>query len=269
MPSTSFMDLAFQVSPLHQSPAATVCLLTLPISTILSYHAAHYVTGNMTIAASGNLRHDDAVAMLAAAFAGLPVGPRTVRASSRNRSKRSLVFWRRGDTSLTSTIRLGWPVAGEQSPDWPALIILSDLLGGVGERLAGSVRDHHAVATGVDADYLDFSDAGALMLEASAPADQTSTVVDLLLAEVQRLRAGDISDEDVAEVKRATAGERAVDAELNLQQTDRATDTAAGVLQSYDTEIARLSAMSRPPMCSVSRSTYLDPTNYTLVILHQ
>jgi predicted Zn-dependent peptidase len=263
-----FMDLAFQVSPLHRSPAATVCLLTLPVSAILSYHAAHYVTGNMTIAASGNLRHDDAVASIATAFAGLPAGPRTIRAAVPEPIETQPRFLETGDASLTSTIRLGWPVAGEQSPDWPALVILSDLLGGVGERLAGSIRAHHVVGTGVDASYLDFSDAGALMLQASAPADQTGAAVNLLLAEVQRLRDGDVSAADVDEVMRATAGERAVDSELNLEQTTRATDEASGVLQSYDTILARLAAVTPADVQRVAQ-TYLDPVNYSLVILHQ
>jgi predicted Zn-dependent peptidase len=263
-----FMDLAFQVSPLHRSPAATVCLLTLPVSAILNYRAVHYVTGNMTIAASGNLRHDDAVASLAAAFAGLPVGPRTSRAAVPEPVETQPRLLETGDASLTSTIRLGWPVAGEQSADWPALSILSDLLGGVGERLAGSVRSHHVVATQVDSSYLDFSDAGALMLQASAPADQTSTVIDLLLAEVQRLRAGDLSDADIQEVTQATAGGRAVDNELNLQQTGRATDEAAGVLQSYDAVLSRLATVTPADVQRVAQ-TYLDPVNYSLVILHQ
>lgn len=263
-----FMDLAFQTSPLRRSPAASVCLLNLPISAILAYRAKQYVTGNMVIAASGNLRHDDAVNRIATAFAGLAVGPRLARPAVPEPVETQPRFTETGDASAPATIRIGWPVVGDDNPDWPALTILSDILGSVGERLAETVRVNHAVATGVDADYLDFSDAGALMITASAPAEQVSTVNALLLEQVQRLRDGDLTDADVQEAVRATAGERAVDSELNLRQTNRATDEASGVLQSYDEVLAALESVTPADVQRVAQQ-YLDPANDSVVILHQ
>jgi predicted Zn-dependent peptidase len=262
------MNLVFRTSPLRRSPAATVCLLTLPISTILAYRAQHYVTGGIAIAASGNLKHDDAVAMIANAFAGLPVGPAFQRTPVPEPVETDLRTNFDGTGSGPTTLRVGWPVSGVRSDDWAPMVILSDILGDTGSRLSESVRDHLVFATGVGADYYDFSDAGVLMLSATTDSDHANTVTALVLAEVQRLRDGDVSQDDVDAAVRATAGERAIDSELNLNQTERAAEEVAGTLQSYDEVLARLQAVTPADVQRVAQ-TYLDPNAFSLVVLQQ
>lgn len=263
-----FVKLVFQTSPLRHSPADVDCLATMTNDTVFGYLAQHYVTGNMVIAASGDLQHDDAVAKIARAFAGLPVGPRELRPAIPEPIETQPRMQETGDSAAPTTIRLGWPVPGDSDADWAAMAILSDILGPVGQRIAESVRVTHTDATDLDATYRDFSDAGALILNASAPAGGAKTTIGLLLAEVQRLRDGDVSDEDVQEAIRATEGSRAVDSELNLTQTGRAIDEAVGMLQSYDEVVARLRTVTPADVQRVAQ-TYLDPSNYSLVVLHQ
>ena len=263
-----FIKLVFRTSPLRHSPADIDCLPGMSDDTVFSFLAKHYMTGNIAIAATGNLQHDDAVAKIAAAFAGLPPGPREARPPAPEPIETDSRMVESGDPSTTATIRLGWPVAGVNSPDWAPLTILADILGSTGERLAQVVRDTHSVGTNVDASYLDFSDGGALMLSATTPAAQSGTVAQLLLGQVQRLRDGDISDADVQQAQTATVGARAVSTELNLDQSGRATDEVAGTLQSYDEVLARLEAVSAADIQRVAQ-TYLDPANYSLVVSHQ
>jgi predicted Zn-dependent peptidase len=226
------------------------------------------VTAGVAIAVSGKLSHDEAIVKIAKAFAGLPVGPRFARPAVPEPIEREPRTFEGGDGTGPVTVRLGWSAPGADSPDWPAMVIVSDILGSIGQRLAETVRIHHAVATGIDASYLDFSDAGALMLGATVPPDQKDSVLDLLLTEIGRLRGGDLSDADVAEAIRATAGQRAVDAELNLRQTNRALEEEAGVLESYDEMLARLQGVTPAEVQRIAQ-TYLDPVNYSLVLLHQ
>ena len=262
------MDLIFQTSPLRRSPAATICLLTLPISTILAYRAQHYVTGGIAIAASGNLKHDDAVAMIARAFAPLPNGPRFPRTAVPEPVETDLRVNRDGSGTGPTTLRIGWPVSGVNSADWAPMVILSDILGETGSRLAQTVRGHLVFGTSVGADYYDFSDAGSLMLTASTDPSHADAVSALFLSEIQRLRAGDISDDDVRTAVHATAGQRALDSELNLNQTERAVEEVSDTLQSYDEVLARLQAVTPAEVQRVAL-TYLDPNAFSLVVLQQ
>jgi predicted Zn-dependent peptidase len=262
------MQLVFKTSPLSRSPAATVCLLTLPISTILEYRAQHYVTGNIAIAASGNLKHDEAVAMIAKAFAGLPVGPANVRPfvpEPRETDMRMMVDGTEGETA---TVRIAWPVAGINTPDWAAMTILSDILGDTGSRLAQTIRDNAVFASGVGADYVDFSDAGALTLRATTDPAEVQSVSVLLLNEVQKIRDEGVSEADVQAAIKATAGERALDAERNLDQTYRAVSEVSGTLESYDEVLSRLETVKPADVQRVAQ-TYLDPAAYSLVVFLQ
>jgi predicted Zn-dependent peptidase len=263
-----FQKLVFQTSPLRHSPADIDCLPDMTTDTVFSFSAKHYVTGNIAIAASGNLDHESAVTKIATAFAGLPVGPREPRPAMPEPIETQPRMAESGDPAATATIRLGWPVAGEDNPDWAPTTLLADILGSVGERMAQAVRDAHAVGTNIDASYLDYSDAGALMLSATAPADQAHAVTQLLLGQVQRLRDGDLSDADVQAALTAATGARAVSTELNLDQVGRATDEVAGSIQSYDEELARLQTVKPADIQRVAQQ-YLDPDNYSLVVSHQ
>jgi len=263
-----FIKLVFQTSPLRHSPADIDCLPAMSNDTVFAFLKQHYVTGNIAIAASGNLDHDDAVAKIASAFAGLPVGQREVRPPVAEPIENQPRLTESGDPSATATIRIGWPVAGEDSPDWAPMTLVADILGSVGERMAQVVHDTHAVGTQIDASYLDYSDAGALMLSATAPADQATTVTQLLLGQVQRLRDGDLTDADVQAAVTATAGAKAVSTELNLDQAGRATDDVAGTLQSYDEILARLQTVTAADIQRVAQQ-YLDPANYSLAVSHQ
>jgi predicted Zn-dependent peptidase len=148
------------------------------------------------------------------------------------------------------------------------MVILSDILGDTGSRLAQSARDNVVFASGVSADYLDFSDAGALVLRASTDPSEVEPMSFLFLQEIQKLRDGQVSDADVQAAITATAGQRALDAELNLDQTYRAVTTVSGTLQSYDEALARLGAV-RPADIQRVAQTYLDPAAYSLVIFLQ
>jgi predicted Zn-dependent peptidase len=262
------MDLVFRTSPLRRSPAATVCLLTLPVSSILAYRAQHYVTGGIAIAASGNLKHDQAVALIAKAFSGLPTGPAFQRPAVAEPIETDMRANFDGSGAGPTTLRIAWPVSGVLSDDWAPTVILSDILGDTGSRLSQSIRNHLVFATSINADYYDFSDAGVLVLQATTDADHANAVTALELAEVQRLRDGDISAEDISAAVRATAGERALDSELNLNQTERASQEVAGTLQSYDEVLARLQAVTPADVQRVAQ-TYLDPSAFSLVVLQQ
>src|SRR5207253_7356447 len=121
-------------------------------------------------------------------------------------------------------------------------------------------------ASSVGSTYIDFSDAGALMLNASTRVADVDEVIALLLAQIQRLRDGDVTDDDVRASLRANAGRRALDDETNQDQTQRADTEVAGVLDSYDEYQARLNTVTAADVRRVAQ-TYLGLDNYVVVIV--
>jgi len=262
-----FINTVFQVSPLHRHPAGTIeSVQSIPIPTILAYRATHYTTENMSVAVSGGIRHEAAVDAVQAAFADLPQGPRWDRppvAEPIETSRRTVEV---GSGTRTAEIRLGWPTPGDDNPDSAAIYVLDDILGDTGRRLTEEIRDRRALATSVGSAYLDFADSGALMLNATTRPESVDQVIDLLLAEIRRVRDGGISDEDVRVSLRAMAGRRALDQETNDAQSERAVLEVSGVLDSYDEYLARLRTVTPAEIQRVAQS-YFDPGNFTLVIV--
>lgn len=262
-----FINLVFQVSPLRRHPAGTIeSVQSIPIATMLAYRDRRYVTGNIAIAASGNLRHAEAVEKIARAFADLPVGPRAERPSVPEpvqTSPRRLVI---GEGNRLAEVRLGWPAPGDEHPDAAAVHILADLLGTTGRRLAEEIRDRRALATSVDIDFLDFSDAGALLVSASTQPDWVDAVVEQILEQLRRVREGEVTEEEVQAVVRALAGRQAVESESNQSQTRRATVEVAGRLDSPEEFLARLRDVRAADVRRVA-NTYFSLEHYTLVVV--
>jgi predicted Zn-dependent peptidase len=263
-----FINTVFRVSPLRQNPGNVVCLDRLPLDAILAYRAQHYVTADIAIAVSGDLHHDDAVEKIAHAFADLPRGSLYPRARAPEPVETDVRRIEEGDGTRTAEVRLGWPAPGDDSPDFATLAILNDILGTTGRRLQADIRDRLALATQVSPTYLDFSDAGALMLSATTTPDRVDQVVDRLLAQVQRLRDGDVSDADVQASVQAIAGRRSLANEPNLGQTLRANDEVIGPSFSYEEYVTLLRSVTATDVTRAAQ-THLDPLNYTLIIVRR
>jgi predicted Zn-dependent peptidase len=262
-----FINSVFTVSPLRQHPSGTIeSVQSIPIQTILAYKAQRYVSGNMAIAVSGNIRHDETVAKIAQAFASVPRGPRLVRPAApeppETQPRRRLV----GDGDTLAEIRLGWPAPGSEDPDAPAMTVLDDILGTTGRRLTEEIRDRRALATSADSDYFDFSDAGALMLSATTQPASSDQVISLILEQVQGLRGGNVTEADVQASLREIGGRQAISDESNLQQTGRARTEVSVPLESWEEYMTRLRTVTAADVQRVANK-YLDPQNYTLVIV--
>jgi zinc protease len=262
-----FLKLVFQVSPVRREVLGTPeSVGSIPIETILAYRDRLYVAGNMALAAVGSLQHDAAVAKIEAAFGALPRGPRHERPRTPEPVQSTPRRLDLGDGGRLAEIRLGWPAPGRDDPDWPATVILQDVLGTTGRRLTEEIRDRRALATAIGPGYSVFSDAGAFFVGATTQPGNVEPVIGLALAEVRRLRAGQVTDEDVGTSLRAIAGRRALGDEFNQAQAGKAVAEVAGTLDSAAEYLAQLRPVAAADVQRVAR-TYLDPDAYTLVVV--
>jgi len=263
-----FLTRVFQVSPLRRHPIGNPdAFLTLPVPSILRYKQERYVTGNMAIAVSGRLTHDEAVAKIERAFAGLPRGPRSARPRVVEPVQTDLRRTEIGEGTRTAEIRLGWPGPGDLGEDSPAMYVLEDILGTLGRRLADDIRDRRALAASVGINYAAFSDSGAVILFASTQADRVQDVIDALLSHIQRLRDGEVTAAEVQAGLRALIGSQPLAAESNL---GRAANFSRGdvtdTLEAYEEYVARLRRVTPADVQRVAQK-YLNPAAYTLVVV--
>jgi predicted Zn-dependent peptidase len=265
----AFIQAAFPDSPLRRQPGGTIeSVERIPIPTILAHRDRLYRTGNMALAAVGRLRHEEAVTKIERALAGLPRGPRTQREAAPAPAQREYRRLDLGDGTGLAEVRLGWPAPGDLDADAAPLYVLADILGATGRRLTEEIRDRRALATSVSPAYLSYSDVGAMTIAAATQPEQVDEVVRLAVEQVQRLRDGAVSDEDVAASLRAITGRRAIADELNQAQATRSALEVSGTLESHDEYLARLRRVSPADVQRVAR-TYLDPAGYTLVVVRR
>jgi predicted Zn-dependent peptidase len=177
----------------------------LPVSAIHDFWTASYKPANTVVAVVGDLGHDEATDLAAAAFGtgngpvpgfapapALPAGPRT-RTGKRDTSQAQLA--------------IGVPALHRDHPDSWTLAVLNAVLGdGMSSRLFLSVREELGLAYDVSSGLVDYADAGALEVSAGVDPAKLPAALEAILAELARLRDEPVPDAELEKAKRYLSG---------------------------------------------------------------
>jgi predicted Zn-dependent peptidase len=180
-------------------------VLALPEAAIHSFWRSVYRPANTVVAVVGDLGHDEATSLTAAAFGTgngavpgfapaptLPAGPR-VRTGKRATSQ--------------AQICLGVPALRRDHPDSWTLAVLNAVLGdGMSSRLFLSVRVELGLAYDVSSGLVDYADAGALEVSAGVDPAGLPAALEAILIELARLRDELVPDAELEKAKRYLAG---------------------------------------------------------------
>ena len=162
---------------------------------------------------------------------------------------------------------MGWPVAGDDNDeDSPPLVILNEILGTTGRRLQAALNARRVPVIGIGPFYAIFHDAGALGISATTQAEASDAVAMTVLDEIARIRAGQVSEQEVQEAIRARIGRRALSGETSLGQTGVAIAEISGELDSFLEYTGRFLGVTPADVQRVAEK-YLDPQNHTIVIV--
>jgi zinc protease len=159
---------------------------------------------------------------------------------------------------------LGWPVVGIDSPDRYALEVLANVLGSSGQRLAADLRDDLGIVTRVDTGYWELTDAGTWLVGAAAEPGNIDVAVAAILAEIERARSEPVSAEELDDAIAYIRGTLRRGFEDQAQYLSGG--IALGYYQPIESYIDKFEAVTAADVQRVAR-TYLDPENYTLVVL--
>ena len=174
---------------------------------VLDEYAKRFTPANMVFTAAGNLKHEEFVEQVAAAFASLSASSssKLVRAAApiayphitlKNKKSLEQVQFCLAVPSL--------PVA---DPDRYAAYLLNSILGGgMSSRLFQSIREERGLAYSIYSEMNPFRDTGSLAVYAGCSIERTREVLDLTLAELKRIKAEPVACEELERAKNQIKG---------------------------------------------------------------
>jgi predicted Zn-dependent peptidase len=182
-------------------------------ATLQRYFEDAYVAGNFVVVAVGNLDHDAVKALVERAFAATPAAgsgivehPPTIMQAVQIRQKEL-------EQSHVCLGTIGLP---QNHPDRYAGYALNTVLGGsMSSRLFQNVREKRGLAYAVFSSMSAYQDTGSLSIYAGCGNEAVSELVDVVVAEIRRLRKETVPGDELRRAKDHLKGSLM----LNLEST--------------------------------------------------
>ena len=196
--------------PILGTPAS-VSALDQP--TLQRYFAETYVASNFVVVAVGNIEHERVRALIEQKFAATPSAGRAV--TDRVPVVAPSVLIRNKDLEQ-SHVCLGTLGLPQNHPDRYAAYALNTVLGGsMSSRLFQNVREKRGLAYAVFSSLSAYQDSGALNIYAGCGNEAVAELVDVVVAEVRRLKHEPVPDDELRRAKDHLKGSLM----LNLEST--------------------------------------------------
>jgi predicted Zn-dependent peptidase len=196
--------------PILGTPAS-VSALDRP--TLQKYFAETYVASNFIVVAVGNIDHDHVAALVQERFASTPATGRLVADSPPIVAPSVQIRSKDLEQSHVCLGTLGLP---QNHPDRYAAYALNTVLGGsMSSRLFQNVREKRGLAYSVFSSLSSYGDAGALSIYAGCGNDAVAELVDVVIAEIRRLKHESVPEDELRRAKDHLKGSLM----LNLEST--------------------------------------------------
>jgi predicted Zn-dependent peptidase len=235
-----------------------------------SYTSRHYRTGDIVVAAAGNVSHEAVVEMAKSRLAGLPVGERAPRALHTPVTAQRVVVTPK--ELEQAHICWGTLAVSAKDPDRYAMDLLNAVFGGsMASRLFREIREKRGLVYAVHS-YLSLHvDAGAITVYAGTRPDNTEQVIRLIGEEADKIIDTGITVEELERAKSAVEGALV----LGLENTNRRMMRIGGAeasgleLLSIDEVMDRYQAVSLDDILRVARTTIGGPKTLAVVGPHE
>jgi predicted Zn-dependent peptidase len=167
---------------------------------LMSYFRRYYAPNNLIVAAAGNVEHGRVVELTTKQFGNVPAGrpippslPPVANPHIRHRKKKDLE---------QVHICIGAPAYHQtHARRFPAYILNSVLGGGMSSRLFQNIREKRGLAYSVFSSLNAFHDAGCLSIYAGTATDKARQVVELIIAELRRMKETLLTAEELQHAK--------------------------------------------------------------------
>jgi predicted Zn-dependent peptidase len=167
---------------------------------LFDYHGGRFLGDNMIFSAAGDLDHDRFVDAVASKFSSLAPGQALREEQAPEASARVVL---RNKKALEQVqICLGVPAPPITDDNRYATLILNTVLGGgMSSRLFQTIREERGMAYSVYSDLSPYRDTGTLCVYAGTSSARTLETVDLILAELSKLKETPLGHEELTRAK--------------------------------------------------------------------
>ncbi len=180
--------------------AASVASFTELI--VRSEYSRRFTPANMVFSAAGNLHHDEFVDRVAACFASLAPGSGEKMARAQAPQTSPHITLKRKKSLEQVQLCLAVPAPPVASPlRYTAYLMNSILGGGMSSRLFQSIREDRGLAYSIYSELNPFRDTGSLAVYAGCSPANTRQVLDLTLAELNRIQQQPVTREELQRTK--------------------------------------------------------------------
>lgn len=172
---------------------------------IVAYKKSRYRPEDIIISAAGNVRHDELVGLVEAAFSGMTShwAPGAQQLVEHVGQRMNLT-----ERDLEQTlICLGTRALSQDHPDRFALLLLNTILGGgMSSRLFQEVREKKGLAYSVYSYVISHADTGSLVVFAGTDQRHCREVVEIALAEMGRLKQEPVPTDELDSAREQIKG---------------------------------------------------------------
>jgi predicted Zn-dependent peptidase len=188
-----FQEAAFPDQPLGRPVLGQAAVVgAMPRAALVDYMGSRYQAPDMVLAAAGNLRHDELVALARTHFTGLKSGRVNGRAPADYRGGAY-----REDKDLEQLhVVLGFPGISFSDPDYYVYSVYSTLLGGgMSSRLFQEVREKRGLAYSIYSFTGSFVDGGLFGIYAGTGAHQVEELIPVIGEQMEAVAKAPGDDE--------------------------------------------------------------------------
>lgn len=269
---TSLLADLFQIAMFAGHPLGTPIIGTpesidaVTQGALLANRQRLWGASNLVLSVVGRIQHEDALDKAWEYFRDLPPGTKNERpAAPVQPPEGGQSVW--GEVGQQQVqFRVGFAAPALVDADRYPLLVLDSLMGGPSGRLFAELRSARGLAYIAGSAYLAFSDGGTWFVEAGVEPQHLDAALEVVWAEIQRLRDTLPDDGEVARQISQIAGQQIVADETNAARAGRL--AAQEVLGSEPTEelVRRVRQVDPAAVQRVARS-YLDPDRALLVVV--
>jgi zinc protease len=234
------------------------------------FYAQHYIPNHSSVVVSGDITPDDAVRLVGEAFGDWKRGPEPPRPTPQPRNlEASRIYLIDRPQAVQSEIRVGHVGVPRSSEDYFAINVMNALLGGIfNSRINLNLREKHGYTYGARSTFAFRRSAGPFVVSAPVRNEVTRESVEEVLAELRRIRTGDVEPRELDETKSYMMGVFPATVQSASDIASRLLDMELYSLPEdyFDRYRENIAAVSRDDVARVANK-YVDPDRALIVIV--
>ena len=246
----------------------TVAGITL--DDVRRYYATHYLPNNSSVVIAGDVDAEAAASLIEEKFAGWKRGPEPpapkIEPLALDSSKLYIID---RPQAVQSEIRIGHVGVPRACEDYFPLSVMNALLGGVfNSRINLNLRERHGYTYGARSAFSFRKLAGPFVVAAPVRNEVTRESVTEILAELRRIRTGDVEDRELDDTKNYLMGVFPATVQSSSDIAGRLLDMELyGLPEDYfDRYRENIGAVSKDQIAKVA-GKYIDPDRTLIVIV--